>query len=539
MPETITAEEFQKRYGKATSSGDQPETISADEFQKRYGQQNDSSDKGFLRQVGETALKPLMWLGEKSDKYIERPFRSAVGKLQEDVTDVPGALQAASSQYGDAPQPAPSYKQIYQKAGVSEPWADLAGTYTELFSPASAAAGFGVGKVAQGLLSGGQMASRVAAPAISAVKETVAPAIQKAKDIEAGFIGTIGETATGVPRQATKTYMTNYKDVENLIKKYGDDVVAASDDVRGQAQAAIQNTRRGLNAQISKTLSEASTEKNIDISGITSKLKTLKEEINPKLFPEEYKAVDSYIQSIKNVSGKTDKVNLQELQEIRQFLDGNASYNPKSIFPPGSLAEKAAKQGANVARKTINEAAPEIKKTNNALSALHKIEDKINKNVIMPGGPEGALLSAGAGTNPRQAQKLGLLQKQTGAPLLDQAKALAAQKEFAKPALLPKDVTGKAVARQLSAGAIGGLLGGPVAGVVASLAASPATLKKAIQARQILPEMIGAVMGSPFKMTGKSLEKASKFLSTPEGQQKLMLLMGVGRKLGDKENAGP
>jgi len=71
-----------------------------------------------LKQFGAKALGKVAEAAEWFDARTGAPSRKAIGVLQEDFTDVPGAWEAAKQQYGAPTQLAPTGKQLSIRAGV-------------------------------------------------------------------------------------------------------------------------------------------------------------------------------------------------------------------------------------------------------------------------------------------------------------------------------------------------------------------------------------------------------------------------------------
>lgn len=127
MGETISKEEFQKRYGQATS---QPETISKEEFKKRYptGPKMDESNvyENAARDEEAGLLSGAKWglenivapIGAAWDRYSGAPSRAAAEKI---VTGHPGeALSAFGAQFGKDPELAPIGKPVVKGLGLSD-----------------------------------------------------------------------------------------------------------------------------------------------------------------------------------------------------------------------------------------------------------------------------------------------------------------------------------------------------------------------------------------------------------------------------------
>jgi hypothetical protein len=77
-------------------------------------------------------LYPFGLAGKAIETYIDAPTRSAIGKLQEDVTDPMAALKAAWEQVGQEPSAAPSGEKILKTAGLPEKAAKVLGMPIEM-----------------------------------------------------------------------------------------------------------------------------------------------------------------------------------------------------------------------------------------------------------------------------------------------------------------------------------------------------------------------------------------------------------------------
>ena len=195
----------------------------------------------------------------------------------------------------------------------------------------------------------------------------------------------------------------------------------------------------------------------------------------------------------------------------------DSSYGkPGQIFSIGSEAANAAKSGAAKARQLIDVAEPGVTEMNAKLSKLHDIENNINKNIIKPGKPEAALMSAGSGGNARNVKSLDQLGEFTGTPMLEEAQILAAMRTFGNAKYLPVDTTGKSLTR-MGVGTAGGfLLGGPVGAAVGAASTSPATLKGAIDLGNLASKGLSKLPDVPMKqqlyqsLIQKSLEKQNE-----------------------------
>jgi hypothetical protein len=305
----------------------------------------------------------------------------------------------------------------------------------------------------------------------------------------------IGSALSGVDENIIKNYAARTDEVNDLIKQSGGDVTEAADIVRNELSAGIQNTKAGLNARISRTLSKASPEKNIPVQPLLEKLEAAKSRLNPNFKGSAIKEIDEMISAIKS-EAPDGMTNVSSLYQIKQFLnEGSASaYNKGGqIFTRASEAARAAKDAAQDARSMLKPVAGAISEADSQLSKLHAIERRLNKNLLAAGKPDAALIAAGSGANARNAANLRELERISGVPVTQRAKDLATAKTFSNPSLTPTALTGKAAARVLAAGGIGTAVAGPVGGAIAAGLTSPMAVKLGVNGARIAERMASRV----------------------------------------------
>lgn len=148
-------------------------------------------DVGLIERAGRGLLSGASAVGHFVDSYTGSPTRSAIGKLQDDMTDVGGAVGAFAHQFGGNPEDAPTGKQIVQRAGV--PDTALSDVFPSLYSAsgnnwtrkggyldptASGVAGLGMDIAADPFVIGGP-----ALKAAGAVSKIATPAVKAAGNI--------------------------------------------------------------------------------------------------------------------------------------------------------------------------------------------------------------------------------------------------------------------------------------------------------------------------------------------------------------------
>lgn len=335
----------------------------------------------------------------------------------------------------------------------------------------------------------------------------------------------IGSAISGVDEGLIQNYASRTDEVNDLIKQSGGDVTAAADQVRTELSAGIQRAKQALNGKITAALRSASPEATISIQPIIDRLQAAKANLNPNFKASAIAEIDEMIAAIGR-EAKDGNVNASSLYQIKQFLNEFASgayQKPGQIFNRAGEAARAAKDAATEARAQLKPVAGAISEADGQLSRLHAIERRLNKNLLAPGKPDGALLAAGSGANARNAANLRALEEVSGVPVTQRAKDLATARTFANPSLTPSDFTGKAAARVLAAGGIGYATGGAEGAAVAGALASPMALKAGINtinagrhAVSGLPNVARAVRENPVvataatQLTAKQIREANQ-----------------------------
>lgn len=317
----------------------------------------------------------------------------------------------------------------------------------------------------------------------------------------------LGSAISGVADDLIRNYAEKTDKINQIIKESGGEMPAAADQLRTELANGIQKTKQALTNQISKTLESAPKGKTIDINPILTPLEQQRVNLLSNNQIEEAKQIESIIQKIKNFGVDGDavygvkqyvgRVSLQGLNNIKQMLQDIATPaygQPGQIFNYAKASQRAAKIGASIARRSLNEVSPEIAAANNQLSALHTIEDNLNRNLIASGKPDAALFAAGSGANPRNAKMLERLGNITGVDALGRAKDLATARAFNNPSLLPTDATGKAAARMFIASGIGSAVAGPL-GLLAGGLASPAAIKAGVNVGSLVQPILSKAAG--------------------------------------------
>lgn len=298
----------------------------------------------------------------------------------------------------------------------------------------------------------------------------------------------LGSALSGISEDIVENFAKRTDQVTKLINQSGGDMSAGADAVRQELSNGIQSYKNSANKQISAALEASKNDTIIDETPILNALKKARDKLNPNFDQSSINEIEdiiSRVQSEAQTGRSGSGLTAKGLYEAKKFLNeaSKSSYRKDGqIFTRSDQASRAASQAAKEARLLIEKYIPEISEADKKISRLYQIEGRLNKNLLATGKPDSALFAAGAGENLRNAATLRELEKLTNVPVMQRAKDLATAKEFANPALVPRDVTGKSVARMALGGAVGAITGGDEksAAIGAGLA-SPFALKYSIK----------------------------------------------------------
>lgn len=487
---------------------------------RSFGEAIDAGKRGFLderqieidRQKAASEAHPgAAMAGEIGGMALTLPFAGARG-----LKGVAGV--GAAQGVGNA-------------ASTSQSWEEAA---VEI--PKQAAIGGLAGAVSYGVLKG---ADKLGSAAINSKVGQKATAVGKKALALPGKVTTkVASALTGISEQEIKTFATQTDKVNAIIKRSGGDLTEETDTLRRNLQNAIRSKRQQLNGEISQALKESSDEPILNAIPALEELRKVKMRLNPRLQGDDIAVIDDLISKIRGETqgGLGSVKNLFDLKDYLQTKASSAYMKDGQVFMVGKEAQQAAKAAAAVIRKELNKASPEIAKANNTLSLLHSLESKLNKNLIKEGASDSALLSAGAGRNPRNARMLQRLGQFTDTNPLAEAQLLSTAKTFGNVSLNPLDQTGKAAARMALGGTAGYLTDGNEGAAWGAMLANPAALKYSIMAGKI---PINVVQGIVQRVTGSkalndaAIKKTTDFLKTPEGQA-MMTNLGLGQKIVEK-----
>lgn len=424
---------------------------------------------------------------------------------------IPQAISIAGESFGEErSRAAEEQRQIAEKSPIKSTALELLGS--TLTGPFMAGKGLKAG-LKMGAAAGGARALGEAESVEEAAMDVGAgaafggalsqvPGVAKwAKEKGGKALTKVSSALTGATQKEISTFADRADDVLDLWKRSGENVQNMADDVREGFQRTLDATRRKLGGEIGKALDEIGVI--VPRKQANAILKSLDEQaaaINPKLYPEEIQKINFIRDRIKSVLGNNTKIDGRTIHDLKEFLysvSKGAFKDSPMTFEQGTKVAKVAKRAARVAREVINDAAPDVAKANNKLSAMHSIEEKAGrgllKNILLPDTPSGALRSAGAGTNPRARKFLEQLDELTGGNFVKSAEDVASATRFGDASLLPVDTTGKSATRLMTAAGLGFLGGGPTGATILSAMTSPLAVKKAIQAGRFPMKLVNTL----------------------------------------------
>lgn len=542
-----TREEVIAKYGLSDSAKGQ----SRDDVAKKYGI-GQYSEQPTQQPATVAPTKEEPGLLDVLGSYTTDPILNAIAAAQEGK-GLSGFLEAGAKKLGEPSVPTVPLKKTLKKAGVSEkplseyfPGAFAEGQEAEeLFrlkpakgglldvSPAGILGGLGTAATDITTYAGGPILKGVGrglglakeALAGSKLGKAVSGGVAAGKEAikSAGF--KVGETLTGIAKKDIETFYKKSKEILDEAKSFEGNILEATDATRAKWERKVTEKRRALNAELSEKLEKHYAGSTLDVQPAIDVLEKAKSKMHPQYDLDSITQLEDKIREIKE-AGQHSIADAYRLKKDLGDLGKGAIRKSGQIFTPGSQFQKAAKNASAELNKLLYKAAPDVKKIDNVLSAIHGTEDKINKTILAVGKTEAPVLAAGSGANLAQRKQLGLLGKLTDTDMLADAEKLSAMRSFASPPLLPIDPTGKAVGRMVTGRVLSGLLGagagyesgglpGAAMGLGGGALASPLMLKYGLLGAKGAGR-VAARLATASKLPIKTVER---MLETPQGRQ--------------------
>lgn len=461
-----------------------------------------ASISSYSTAIGHGLLSGYNKAEDIAQRYYGAPIRAGLSEYGK--SGFLGGLSAAKKQFGEDPYKAPTSEELVNQVdpnggGTSKFLQTQAVDFaTNPLSVIPVEKAFGL--VAPAARGAGKMISEAGA--------MIKSPLIKAESRVAGAL-------TGIEPQIVENYIKNGKSVDDLIGKYGKNSSEAADAIREQYQTQIRNYKNKANEQISKNLASKGDEI-VNVKDAVKKLKDQKAKLDIDTKSGEIKELNDMLAILDKKVDENGDILLSDLHSLKEFFQeaGKSAYIKNGqVFVPGKDAARIAKGAARDFRQALNKSAPEIAEANNKLSLLHNAEEGLNKNLLKPGGPDNALMTAGSQPFSRQRKQLQKYEDITGLPMVQKAEDLATARAFAEPQLLPQDVTGKSATRVGAGLLAGGVIGGTPGAIIGGIATSPLALKYGIKTQQAAGEM-ASYLGKPIEWVfdPKNQRKVEKIL---------------------------
>lgn len=354
--------------------------------------------------------------------------------------------------------------------------------------------------------------------------------LAKLKTLPKKAMAKTGQALTGVPEQNILTYWDNMDDVDRLIKKYGGDMSSAADDMRDKWQKGMMTRRGQLGKQVGDALEKVD-DAAADLTPLKERISALKAKIDPDINPDDLSFITEMEDVVNKVAERGAKPrDVNNLKKMFQERAKGSYLKSGQFMSTGNEAQKMSRTLGRDARKMVDELAPDVVEANRTLSFMHDLEKNMNRNLLASGRPENALVTAGAGTHSRNLNNLKKLSALSGVDMVGDARKLSAAKEFANPALLARDVTGKSATRTGLAAATGYMFGGPVGAAVTTAMTSPAALKVGLKTGKVSVKLVKKLAGGAKEITDETLKQAIKASKTEAGQFMIENALRAGRR---------
>lgn len=322
-----------------------------------------------IRSAAAPIVKPigsaLEFVGDKTNKYAAAPTRAAVSKLQDDATDIGGALSAAKNQFGNDPSLAPTGKDLAIKAGasttpISESVPGAFSTDPNSWLPkkggtfdVSPAGVYGAGLEATldpstpliGAAAGS--AGKLAGVAARAAKSAgVVDAIAGAGESLAKSASNSALKTIGAGKSAFLKYGAKSEDIYNLAKN--ENIIGMGSNVKSVAQKSGE-VMNDAGSKIGEIFNQ------LDASGHTFNraevAKNIEDAVKGKLGKglDQKKALESVNEYLNDFKQGGEVASGSEVQALRQDLDRRANFErgPTKSTPLSDTAFTHARNAAN------------------------------------------------------------------------------------------------------------------------------------------------------------------------------------------------
>lgn len=154
--------------------------------------------------------------------------------------------------------------------------------------------------------------------------------------------------------------------------------------------------------------------------------------------------------------GPYKNINASQAHQIAQRLQNLADYTVDGqALKRKDLVDVVMSVAAKRARNSVDMLAPEIKAANTKLAQLHTAGKNLNKNIITPDKPYGAMLGIGRGENKLASNQLKRFEDTIGKSYLPDIKNLTSAQYYGDANILPGEKTGSSLAPMVFSGSFG------------------------------------------------------------------------------------
>jgi len=320
----------------------------------------------------------------------------------------------------------------------------------------------------------------------------------------------LASSMSKIPERVLEVYAERAPQVKKLASSTHDDLLQGADAIRTNIQDKTASFKTAQNARISGSLAKDG-QKMVDMSSAATVLQDNIKKLKPDLHEKEIARMQEALNKIIDMgqaSGNALYMSADDAYDVQKFLQSQAEYlQPGQAFKKKDFVDISMERAASRARQSLKGVAPEISAANAEIGKIRRLDKNINKNLIAPDKPFGALMTAGSGENQLGRSQLKRVGEAVGEDFLPEAENLAAASYFNNAGILPREKTGASLVPMITGGSYAlneaseGNYGNAMAGLAMGALGSPLAIKGTINASRGLSRMLP--MG-----TGQMMRKA-------------------------------
>lgn len=345
----------------------------------------------------------------------------------------------------------------------------------------------------------------------------------------------IFHTPTGMPEKDIQTYMEATDRINAMNAANGGDNVQNVKDAKKSLMDDIKVVKDFHNKNMSISLQGSNPNKDISGLPIIDSMEQVKSELDPDSPKKLVEKVDNLINYVLAKMDGRGRVNLKDLNFIRQNLGENASkfkLDDGKFYRNDTDVARAAAAGFGETKKILGVEAPlEYLDALKAHAEIHQLQDETPIQLLRQKSPPATYNAAGSGQNPNNEEQLrkisAVTEPFTGNDLVQRAREVSAANTFNNPSALPMgEKTGYAVTRMASGSAVGyalakavGLEDPKMGAFIGAALTGPIALKAFINANNISSKMINSFSQ---QLTNPAFQSvAAQYLGSPKKVEEL------------------